>query len=75
MRVKPEQVMRYLSLSETIVTGPVKLRTKLEKTSADFQDVKAIAYPVQAGSDRTVNAKNAKISSLPAVNDVVSGLP
>lgn len=68
--VKPEQAMRYLSLSETLVTGPVKLRTKLEKTSADFQDVKVIAYPVQVGSDRTVNVKNAKISSFPAVNEI-----
>lgn len=45
---KPGQSMRYLASSEIRVKGPQKLVQKLDQPTADFQDVKVIAWPVPA---------------------------
>lgn len=54
--VKPEQSMRYLSSSKIKVKGPMKLNQKLAKPADDFQDVKLIAYPVNAGYSNDLSA-------------------
>lgn len=46
--VKPEEAMRYLSLSELAVKGPQTLNVKLDKPDKNFQDVKVLAFPVDA---------------------------
>lgn len=43
--VKPEQAMRYLTSSQTVVTGPQRFNQKLPKPIDIFQDVRVIAYP------------------------------
>lgn len=68
--VKPEQAMRYLSISETSVKGPQKLEIKLEKPNKDFQDVRLLAYP--APKDITLGTQNAKISSSPQLKNVTN---
>jgi len=65
--IKPEQAMRYLASSEMMVTGPQKLKVRLEKPDKDFQDVRVIAYPVSSENMQTINAANAKISSSPVI--------
>lgn len=62
--VKPEQAMRYLSLSETTVTGPKALDIKLEKPNKDFQDVKVLAFPINEAL-QALTSTTAKIISTP----------
>jgi len=65
--VKAENAMRYLTSSELIVKGPLKLSRKLEKPIELFQDVKVIAYPAPKDDQLVLNDKNAVISSSPKV--------
>jgi hypothetical protein len=44
--IKPEQSMRYLTSSQTLVHGPLAYNKKLAKPQEHFQDVKVLAYPV-----------------------------
>ena len=46
--IQPENSMRYLASSELRVTGPQKLSQNLIKPTADFQDVKVIAWKVDS---------------------------
>lgn len=51
--VKPEQAMRYLTSTELRVSGPCKLRKRLEAPAEYFQQVAVQAFPVPASdSDR-----------------------
>lgn len=43
--IKPEQAMRYLTSVHREVTGGQHVELLLEKPSADFQDVKVLAFP------------------------------
>jgi len=43
--IKPSQSMRYLTSSELLVQGPLKVSKKISSPQLDFQDVKTIAYP------------------------------
>ncbi len=43
--IEPEEAMRYLASSQTIVKGPGKVAVTLEKPAEIFQDVSVIAYP------------------------------
>jgi hypothetical protein len=70
--VKPEQAMRYLAFTDTIVTGPGKLDIMLAKPKKDFQDVKVIAYPVFAGEVNNVNSQNSEITSEPEITNISS---
>jgi len=73
--VKPEEAMRYLSLSQTSVTGPKTIDIKLEKTNEDFQDVKVFAFLVDK-SLQPLSPASAKITSNPAIaniNDIADG--
>lgn len=67
--VKPEESMRYLSLSETEVTGPKALDIKLAKPNENFQDVKVIAFPIDK-SLQTLNPSTAKITSSPQIANI-----
>lgn len=65
--IKPEQSMRYLASSETVVTGPQKLKTELKKPNIDFQDLKVIAIPYRTSEGMMENQNNAVIESTPTV--------
>jgi len=70
--VKAENAMRYLTSSELMVKGPLKLSRKLEKPIDLFQDVKVIAYPVPKDNQLVLNNTNATISSFPIVSDLLN---
>jgi hypothetical protein len=65
--VKPENAMRYLTVSELHVKGPRTFNQKLEKPIALFQDVKVIAYPEPKDDQLILDTNNAIISSSPKV--------
>ncbi len=68
--VKPQQAMRYLANTSTRIKGGQKVEIDLPRPhspwSADFQDVKVIAYPAIEGSALT--PANTKVSATPAVS-------
>jgi len=68
--VKPEQAMRYLAFSDTIVTGPCKLNIQLPKPKKDFQDVKVIAYPDLSMEENRINSENSEITSEPVIQNI-----
>lgn len=68
--IKPQQSMRYLTSSQIMVKGPLKLNKKLEKPQADFQDVKVIAYPVTADFNTDINSLNPELSSIPELDSL-----
>lgn len=61
--VKPEQSMRYLTSSETVIEGPLLIHKKLELPNPVFQDVKVIAYPVPKDYGNNIRDFKLKISS------------
>ncbi len=67
--IKAENSMRYLTASDTIVKGPLKLSQKLMKPLELFQDVKVIAYPAPKDYQLVLDSRNGTVSSTPRVND------
>lgn len=67
--VKPEEAMRYLSLSETSVTGSKAINIKLDKTNKDFQDVKVLAFPYDS-SLQPLNSSTTKITATPSIDGI-----
>ncbi len=53
--VRPEQSMRYLASSRTVVEGPAAFSEKLPEAGPGAQDVRVIAYPAY-GAAETVTA-------------------
>jgi hypothetical protein len=68
--VKPEQSMRYLASSKLTVKGPVKLDRKLSKPEGEFQDVKLIAYPVNADFAKDLRDYKPVITVTPAIKGI-----
>jgi hypothetical protein len=66
--VKPEMAMRYLTYSETVIQGPVKISQKLVKPKEEFQDVYVLAYPA-FDELKTLTRDNATIQVIPEVKD------
>lgn len=67
--IKPEEAMRYLASSETVVQGPQKISQQLDQPTASFQDVKVIAFPSRNGNQNLTHL-NAEIHSEPSVPDL-----
>lgn len=67
--IKPQEAMRYLAVSELLVTGPVLLNQKFEKPNEEFQDVKVLAFPVNE-SLYTFNPSITKITSTPYIENI-----
>jgi hypothetical protein len=65
--VKPGQAMRYLTASQTAVTGPTVFNKVLPLPNPVFQDVKAIAYPVAADYNVSFKSLIASLASVPKV--------
>lgn len=56
--VKPEESMRYLATSETMVQGPVMFKAPLPQAGKQAQDVRVIAYPSKdTGYSKTWNVE------------------
>ncbi|MCQ6957767.1 glycosyl hydrolase [Mucilaginibacter aquariorum] len=68
--VKPEQSMRYLASSKLTVKGPLKLNRKLSKPEGEFQDVKLIAYPVDADFTKDLRDYKPVVSVTPAIKGI-----
>ncbi|RAJ26350.1 glycosyl hydrolase [Pedobacter cryoconitis] len=68
--VKPEQSMRYLSSSETVINGPLLIHQKLEQPNPIFQDVKVIAYPAPKDYGTTSGELKLKLNSTPSLKDL-----
>jgi hypothetical protein len=63
--VKPEQAMRYLTSSQTMVKGPLAFNKVLAKPIPVFQDVRVIAYPVAADYGNSIADLKPTLSSIP----------
>lgn len=68
--VKPEQSMRYLTSSETVIEGPLLIHKKLELPNPVFQDVKVIAYPAPKDYGTDMNDLKLQVSSVPLLKDL-----
>lgn len=69
---KPENSMRYLSMSELKVKGPQKLSVKLKVPTDQFQDVAVVAYASPANDANYLSNTNATITSTPAIESIKS---
>lgn len=65
--IKPEESMRYLASSETILQGPQKIVQQLKQPAELFQDVKVIAFPSIKNGNNDLTHRNALIQSTPSV--------
>jgi len=68
--IKPEESMRYLASSETIVKGPQKIEQVLNKPNEEFQDVKVLALPYTTNEGMILNHNNAVIESSPSLSNL-----
>lgn len=67
--IKPEQTMRYLTSSETRVTGPMKFSQKLAAPNTQFQDVALHAFPAPQGDTDTLAGKKPRVTCVPSIAD------
>ena len=70
--VKPEQAMRYLTSSQTIVKGPLQFNQELKRPEKDFQDVRVIAYPVADDFGTDVFRFKPVLSSSPVLDNLAA---
>jgi hypothetical protein len=68
--IKPEQSMRYLSSSETLVKGGKNVSIKLAKPEGDFQDVRVTAYKAPENYGQSINNLNPKLVASATVADI-----
>ncbi|MDO9257073.1 MAG: glycosyl hydrolase [Bacteroidales bacterium] len=69
---KPENAMRYLTMSEVRVKGPLKYSGKLTQPTPQFQDVALMAFAVPIHDADNLSALSSKISSQPEIKDVTN---
>jgi hypothetical protein len=65
--IKPEQAMRYVAMSETRVTGPMKFAQKLPAPKEPFQDIAVLAFPAPQGDADSINAHSPRVTCIPTV--------
>jgi hypothetical protein len=70
--IKPEQTMRYLTSSETCVTGPIHFSQQLAQPKAQFQDVAVLAFPAPQNDSDTLTAKSPRVTCTPSATNVAS---
>lgn len=71
--VKPEQAMRYLTATKTMVEGGRPVNLTLAKPEGDFQDVKVLAYPVEYRMQPVILGGIMANPELPDVKKLVDG--
>ena len=67
---KPENSMRYLTMSELKVKGPQKLSVKLTAPTAQFQDVAVIAYGTPVNDVSNLSNTNSTITCSPQTENL-----
>ncbi|MBR4995663.1 MAG: glycoside hydrolase family 2 [Alistipes sp.] len=60
--VKPNEAMRYLASTQSIVNGPQKVTLKMDTPHKDFQPVRTIAYPAPKGFSQSLKVENMKLT-------------
>jgi hypothetical protein len=65
--IKPEQSMRFLNSTETVVEGPQQLSKKMLPSVPEFQQVKVIAFKAPSDFRQSVLKIKHQISSVPFV--------
>ena len=66
--VRPEESMRYLAASDTVLEGPGKVRIRLRQpVTSYFEDVRVLAYPQPL--EQTLTRKNATVKTTPIVTE------
>lgn len=74
--IKPQQAMRYLTSSETLVKGGKMVDVKLAKPKEEFQDQKVIAFPEPLGYGKSYDAEKPVLSADPQLknlDDLING--
>jgi len=66
--VKPDQAMRYLVSSETVVHGPGGCNAALPVPASDFQDVRVIAYPRPGQYEASIFSLRPAVVAVPALS-------
>lgn len=61
--VKPEESMRYLTSSETRVSGPGPVEVELPLPATPFQDVKVLAFPLSNGARNPLTGASAQTAA------------
>ena len=68
--IKPDQTMRYLTSSETRVTGPLHFSQPLAQPKAQFQDVAVLAFPAPQNDGDALAAKSPRVTCTPSATNV-----
>jgi len=66
--IKPEQAMRYVAMSETRVTGPVKFAQKLPAPNEPFQDIAVLAFPAPKSDADSLSAHSPRVTCTPTAD-------
>ena len=70
--IKPEQAMRYLTMSEVRVKGPLKFSGRLLQPTPQFQDVAVIAFAVPLNDRENITTSSTAISSTPELSNLTN---
>ena len=65
--IKPEMTMRYLTYSETQISGGENINIKLEKPTKNFQDTYVLAFPSISSEKNFLSSDNTVISTKPSI--------
>ena len=66
--ITPKQTMRYLTSSETRVTGPANFTQKLAAPAGEFHDVAVVAFPAPPRDLDSIVAHLSHVTCTPAVS-------
>lgn len=61
--IEPGQAMRYLASVKAHVRGGGKVEVELPRPSADFQDVRVVAYPAPAVGRAALTAADTRVTA------------
>jgi len=67
--VKSEMAMRYMTYSETSISGGKNVKLQLVKPAAEFQDTYVLAFPTIASEKVTSVAKTSKVLVFPSIKN------
>ena len=68
--ISSNEAMRYLAVSEEIVTGPATFKRKLKTPAQPFQDVALIAFPYNEAGKSTNSSIKPAVSVKPSCDNV-----
>ncbi|MCX6619921.1 MAG: glycosyl hydrolase, partial [Acidobacteria bacterium] len=67
--VKPEQSMRFVTMSETRLTGPAAFTARLPAPTANFQDIAVLAFPAPKSDTDAISRHAPTVTATPATAD------